>query len=311
MSERKLFTAEELREMEMMSIDLIKRAVDDGDYEQAKQLAGQVCQFAIDGHDFRLADNIKLIDFITRHDGDEACKEAGAKVKDEETKTLKQLLESATNTKERIVCTIDGGDLEKAKELIDKLHRIGMDCHDADYDISARLLSFICRQFGDEVLREAMEEWVAQMVNLLTKSHRKAGDARARIRLFAEQLKAHYRPIEITEDDEKFIAKMIPCGTGGRMLSQGKYGPPPGFHMVHKAQSMTYWREDFPVYCCHGPVMAIQALSSGYAPPVLEIAAEKICEEPCEFWLFKDPEAISAKAYHIAGVPSEVIPEGA
>ncbi len=311
MSEKRLFTVNELREMEMISKELIVRAIDDGEYELAKQLTGQVCQFAIDGHAFRLADNIKLIDFITSRGGDEALKKEGANVEDEEPGSSNQLRESATSTKEQIVRAIDGADLEKSKKLIGNLHRIGMDCHDADYDISARLLSFICRQYGDEVLREAMDEWVAQMVNLLTKSHKKAGDARARMRLFAEQLKAHYRPIEITEDDEKFIAKMIPCGTGGRMLSQGKYGLPPGFHMVRKAQYMTYWREDFPVYCCHGPVMAIQALASGYAPPVLEIAAEKICEDPCEFWLFKDPESISAKAYHIAGVPPEVIPEGA
>ncbi len=94
------------------------------------------------------------------------------------------------------------------------------------------------------------------------------------------------------------------------MLSEGKYGPPPGFHRVRKAQSMTYWREDFPVYCCHGPVMAIEALALGVAPAVLEIAADKICEEPCEFWLFKDPESIPAEAYRIAGVPPEMMPEG-
>ncbi len=311
MSNERLFKEEELREMEMTIEDQIVRAIDIGSYEEAKKLVRQACQLIIAGHDFRRADNIKLMDFITRRGGDDAWKEIGMNVKNEEPYTSQQLQESTTSLNEQIVHAVDGGDLEKAKELTQKLHRLGMACHDADYDTSARAFSFIARQFGDKVLEEAMVEWVAQMVDLLTKSHRKAGDARARMQLFSGQLKSHCRPIEITEDNEKFIGKMVPCGTGGRMLSEGKYGPPPGFHRVRKAQAMTYWREDFPVYCCHGPVMAIQSLALGYAPPVLEIAAEKICEEPCEFWLFKDPGAIPAKAYRIAGVPPELIPEGA
>ena len=311
MGRERLFTAEELREMEMRSEELIMLAIDRGDYEEAKKLVRQVCQFTIDGHDFRRADNSKLIDFITRRGGDEAWKEIVTDVKDEEPLISKQLQESAESIKEQIVMAIDEGELEKAKELVEKQHRLGMACHDADYDKSAGFFSFIGRRFGDEGLREAMDEWVAQMVTLLTKSHRKAGNARARMRLFSIQLKAHCRPIKIIVDDEKFIAKMIPCGTGGRMLSEGKYGSPPGFHRVRKAQPLTYWREDFPVYCCHGPAMAIRALALGHAPPVLEIAAEKLCEEPCEFWLFKDPASIPAEAYRIAGVPPEFIPEGA
>ncbi len=311
MSKDKLCTADELREMEMRHEEQIVRAVDGGDYEQARELVRQVCQLAIDGHEFRRTDNSKLLDLIARCGGDEALKEAGESMKDKEPLASEQLRESATRIEEQIGQAIDGGGFERAKELTGKLHRLAMASHDADYDAAAGLFSFIGRRFGDEVLKEAMDDWSLNMVKLLTVSHRQAGDARARMRIFAEQLKGHYRPIEITEDDEKFIAKMKPCGTGGRMVLEGKYGPPPGFHNVCKAQSMTYWREDFPVYCCHGPVMAIQALTSGYAPPVLEIAAEKICEDPCEFWLFKDPEAISAKAYHIAGVPPEVIPEGA
>ena len=303
MSKDRLFTADELREMEMRHEEQIVRAVDGGDYGQARELVRQVCQLAIDGHDFRRTDNDKLLDLIARCGGDEALKEAGEGVKDEEPFISERLRESATRTEEQIVRAIDGGDLERAKELTGELHRLGMACHDADYDAAARLFSFIGRRFGDELLREAMDEWSVNMVKLLTVSHRQAGDARARMRIFAEQLKGHYRPIEITEDDEKFIAKMRPCGTGGRMVFEGKYGPPPGFLKVCKAQSMTYWREDFPVYCCHGPVMAMLALASGNAPPVLEIAAERIGEEDCEFWLFKDPASIPAEAYRKVGVP--------
>jgi len=311
MSKERLFTADELREMEIRVEERILCAIDNGGYEQAKDLARQVRRSAIGGHNFRRSDNSKLFDLIARYGGEIALREAVASEKDTEPFISEQLGESATKTETQIVQAIDAGNLEKAKELTLKLHRLAMANHDADYDTAARLFSFIARRFGDTVLWEAMDEWSAQMVQVLTTSHGKAGDARSRMRIFAEQLKVHYRPIEIIEDDEKFIAKMISCGTGGRMLLQGKYGPPPGFHKVCQAQAMTYWREDFPVYCCHGPAMAVLALARGCSPPVLEIAAERLGEEPCEFWLFKDPASIPADAYHKAGVPPEAMPEGA
>ena len=74
---------------------------------------------------------------------------------------------------------------------------------------------------------------------------------------------------------------------------------------------MTCWREDFPVYCIHGPIMATIAVSSGLTPFALEIPAEKIGEEPCEFWMFKDLKSIPAEAYKKVGVPPDAIPKGA
>ena len=225
--------------------------------------------------------------------------------------TSDELRELETGVQERIERAIDSGDYEKAKELIRNLYQAAMGAHDHSCDTIALFLSFIARRLGDEAVKEATEEWVADVTRASAEMYEQIGDAKTRASLFAEGVKGHFRPIEISEDDDKFIFKMKPCGSGGRMVLEGKYGPPPKFHKIRKAQPMTCWREDFPVYCIHAHIMAAIAVSSGLTPFALEIPAEKIGEEPCEIWLFKDPKSIPAEAYKKVGILPEAIPKGA
>jgi len=196
----------------------------------------------------------------------------------------------------------DSGDFEKTKRRAEQLHTRAVNIHDTYRDWVTGLLSFIGRQYGDEVLRQALEESMTPIVLSTQEVLEKETDIRKRVRFFVRFMHSHWQPLDIIEDDEKFILKMLPCGSGGRMIQEGKYGPPLNYLKVKKAQPITYWKEDFPVYCCHGPIWNSIPLAHGRKPMFLEICSEKPGEEPCEFWLFKDPEAIPPEAYKKAGI---------
>jgi len=218
--------------------------------------------------------------------------------------TEEELVEMGTRTVDLLERAIDSGDKEKAKKLARRMYKEGLAIHDLYMDWVTALLTFIGNRYGDEVLHQAFEEAWGGCVKPMVEMHENEG-IRRRVQLAAGALRGHYQPVEITEDEEKFVLKMTPCGSGGRLILEGKYGPPQNFLKVRRPQPMTYGKEDFPVYCCHGHFMASLPFAWGRAPVMFEIASDKPGKEPCELWVYKDPQAIPPEAYAKSGVEIE------
>ena len=50
-------------------------------------------------------------------------------------------------------------------------------------------------------------------------------------------------PLHIEEDDEKIVIQMRPCGSGGRLVLEGKYEGPDAMLTLKGKQLLTYGRE--------------------------------------------------------------------
>lgn len=215
--------------------------------------------------------------------------------------TPEELEEMGARTVDLIERAIDRGDNERAKKLNKRNYNEALAIHDVYRDWITSLLTFIGKRYGDDVLYQALEEsvgvWLKPVLDMYENT-----DIRRRVQLCAGTLRAHYQPIEITEDAEKFVFRMKPCGSGGRSIAEGGYDPPRNFLKVKKPQPMTYGKKDWPVYCCHGHFMASLPVAWGRVPAFFEIASDKPGEELCEFWLYKDPQAIPPEAYAKVGV---------
>ena len=99
--------------------------------------------------------------------------------------------------------------------------------HDLYRDWTTATLSFIGRRFGDEVLEEAMTEGVkAWWLPNLEKFPQGPEALRQRIKMLVAGLHGHLQPLHIEEDDEKVVIQMQPCGSGGRLILEGKYEGP-------------------------------------------------------------------------------------
>ncbi|MFC1825241.1 hypothetical protein ACFL9T_21225 [Thermodesulfobacteriota bacterium] len=222
--------------------------------------------------------------------------------------TQEELEEMGTQTVDLLERAIDSGDKEKAKKLAVRMHKEAMSWHDFSTDWLAALLTSIAKHYGDDAVHKSLEE-------SLSVTHKETLDLfdgvnfRRRVQLCAGVVRSHCRPLEVTEDDEKVVFKMKPCGTGGRMILQGKYDPPYNFHKVEKAKPMTFGRENFPIYCCHGHFFASLPVAMGRAPAFLEIPSDKLGEEPCEIRLYKDPKAIPSGVYEKCGIKPESLPQ--
>lgn len=213
--------------------------------------------------------------------------------------TEAELREQEVETVDLIQQAIEAGDLEKAKKLARRMYKEFFAMHETFRDWIIGLLSFIGRRMGEGALYEALPETMPNVIEL-AKAYRKE-DIRRQVQMLAAGLRGHLVPLVIEEDDEKFTIMMTPCGSGGRAILNGSYGPPKNFLKIKNPHIMTFGRSDFPVYCCHCAFMDIIPIEATGTPIWVTVPAEKLGVEPCQALIYKDPEKIPAEYYERYG----------
>lgn len=217
--------------------------------------------------------------------------------------TRAELAEMEKRTVDRLVEAIDQGDQEKARQIARRMYNEFLSMHDLYRNWTTAMLSFIGRKFGDQVLEEAMTEGVkAWWLPNLEKLPPGAEAFRQRVKMFVAGLRGHLQPLHIEEDDEKVVIQMRPCGSGGRLVLEGKYEGSEAFLTLDKPQRLTYGRASFPVYCAHEPPMErLDIEKHGWPFMVVEPAAQ-LGKEHCSFVIYKDPSRVPARYYERLGL---------
>jgi hypothetical protein len=213
-----------------------------------------------------------------------------------------ELREMGKRTLDRLIEAIDAGDPGAARKIAQRMYNEFLSMHDGYRNWITALLSEIGRRMGDDALEEIMLETVRTWWVPSLEAQAKAGDDRAaRIKMFAAGLRGHLQPMDVEEDEEKVVLKMRPCGSGGRLILEGKYRGPDGFLEIARPQRMTYGRPDFPVYCAHEAAMEEIDIDRNGTPFVVVEPASKLGEEQCSFIIYKDPNSIPEKYYERLG----------
>lgn len=214
-----------------------------------------------------------------------------------------ELREMEKRTLDRVIEAIDAGDAAKAKQLATRMYNEFLGMHDLYRNWTTALLSEIGRRWGDEALQELMDAGVkAWWLPIREKLPPEPEALAQRVKMFVAGLRGHLQPLDIEEDDEKFVIKMKPCGSGGRLVLEGRYEGPNAFLKIEKPQRMTYHRPDFPVYCAHEASMELADVERYGAPLVVVEPAERLGKEHCSFIIYKDPAKVPAKYYERLGL---------
>jgi hypothetical protein len=175
--------------------------------------------------------------------------------------------------------------------------------HDLYRNWITATLSEVGERFGDDALEEVMVEgvraWWKPIVNNLPTGPESLP---ARVKMFVSGLHGHLQPLEIREDDEKFEIKLCPCGSGGRLVSEGKYEGKDAFLTIKDAQPLTYGRKNFPVYCAHEYAMEKVDIEENGKPFVVVEPAARIGKEYCSMIVYKDPDNVPDKYYERLGL---------
>lgn len=214
-----------------------------------------------------------------------------------------ELKEMGQRTVDRLTQAIDAGENEEAKKIAKRMYNEFLSMHDLYRNWITATLSEVGERYGDAALDDIMVEgvraWWQPIVDGLPQGSEHFA---ARVKMFTAGLHGHLQPLEVTENEDKVEIKMCPCGSGGHLISEGKYEGKDAFLKIKQAQPMTYGREDYPVYCAHEYAMEKLNIEANGAPFVVVEPAEKLGRDYCSLVLYKDSKKIPAKYYERIGL---------
>ncbi len=214
-----------------------------------------------------------------------------------------ELRQMERRTVDRLTDAIEAGDATKAKKIAQRMYNEFLSMHDLYRNWITATLSEVGRRYGDQALDDVMLEGVrAWWKPILDSMPKDAASLPAKIKMFAAGLHGHLQPLEIIEDDEKITVKMCPCGSGGRLIQEGKYEGPDAFLTIEKPQPMTYGCSNYPVYCAHEYAMEKIDIEENGHPFVVVEPAAKLGKDHCSLIVYKNPKEIPLKFYTRIGL---------
>jgi hypothetical protein len=191
---------------------------------------------------------------------------------------------------ERAKAAVEAGAAERAIALIDDAAERTRNLQVFSIEWITSLLSFIGREMGEEHVERALRV----MGDDIIKPSRDAGPewrtlpATARAKVIARAMVANGGSCEVDEDEEKIVLS-FQCGSGGRLIDEGRYDVAGGPHLtLREPGGRTFQRPSLPVYCAHCAVHnEIQAVEWGDTPTSIEYPPERP-GDPCVHHVYKD-----------------------
>jgi len=208
---------------------------------------------------------------------------------------------------------IDDGDLEKARYWCRREAETKNLTHDMFVDWLAALCSYICEQSGEETVVQVIRElMVAKFSNAASVAERRTlieeKGLRAWVTWCIDLARQHhsYPGLTVTEDDEKIIITLNPCGSGGRLINAGLFEGEHGYRKLHRPGPHTWGETDIPVYCVHCPlgqeIIPIEVGGPGAQLWVHASPFPKKPGDPCIHYFYKNPADIPEEYYERLGM---------
>jgi hypothetical protein len=188
---------------------------------------------------------------------------------------------------------MEAGDHDRASELLDDAVARWRSLQDYSINWVTSLLSFIGREMGEAAVERALREFGEAFV----RPRRETGtewDAlppELRARVVATAMVSNFGECEVDEDEDK-ITLSFRCGTGGRLIDEGRYEGDDAYLVLREAAGRTFTRDELPVYCAHCSVNnEMQPIEWGRAPNTVE-HPPRAAGEPCVHHIYRDPSTL-------------------
>lgn len=207
--------------------------------------------------------------------------------------------EIETPARDLVEQAIDRGDAAEAKRLLQLMEVDWL--RNKDYSINwiTSLLSFIGRRLGEPAVEEALRDFGDRFLR-----ERRAGFATARpdqrMEGLVRAMKANGAEVAYAEDDDKYVVSFR-CGSGGKLIDEGAYGPPRDYLTLRERGPRTFGRDSLPVYCAHCSVNnEMEGIEQTGVPITIEFPPERPGER-CVHHVYKDPALIPEEVYKRVG----------
>jgi hypothetical protein len=193
---------------------------------------------------------------------------------------------------------IAAGDADGARALIDRAVAQWAGLKDYSINWITSLLTFIGEELGEDAVERALrrtgEEFVRERRDTGTPWAELPAAARAKV--IARAMLGNMGEVDVDEDDEK-ITLSFRCGSGGKLIDEGKYEGDHAYLVLKERSGRTFMRDELWVYCAHCSVNnEIQPVEWGETPTSVEYPPERRGER-CVHHLYKDARALPPEVF--------------
>jgi hypothetical protein len=206
---------------------------------------------------------------------------------------------------EQAKAAIDAGDHDRAKTLIDSSVERWRSLQDYSINWVTSLLTYIGAELGEAAVEEALRRSGEQFVRARREGGVRWDDlsAEQRAKAISSAMVANFGSCEVDEQDDKIVLSFR-CGSGGRLIDDGKYDGDDPYLVLREVGPRTFGRDELPVYCAHCSVNnEIQPVEWGAAPITVEYPPDRP-GEPCVHHIYRDLEALPDEVFvRIGKVP--------
>ena len=203
---------------------------------------------------------------------------------------------------ERAKAELAAGRVDAGLELLDRAVEQWRSIQHFYVNRLTSLLSFVAEELGEEAVERALRQTGEQFI----RPRRDTGvdwgavPATARAKVIARAFLSNFGEVAVEEDDEK-IALSIRCGTGGRLVEEGRYEGEHADVTLREPAPRTFMLDALPVYCAHCSVNnEMQPIEWGGWPISIEHPATTPGAR-CVHHVYKDVRAVPAEDYERIG----------
>jgi hypothetical protein len=211
---------------------------------------------------------------------------------------------------EQARAAFEAGRADEGSALLDKAVAQWRSLQDYSINWITSLLTFVGEELGEDAVERALRKTGEEFV----RPRRETGadwdslPASVRAKVIARAMVSNFGAVDVDEDDDKVVLSFR-CGTGGRLIDEGRYEGEHPYLTLREKSGRTFMRDELPVYCAHCSVNnEIQPVEWGAPPTTIEHPPERP-GEPCVHHIYKDAAAIPESAYRRIGKDKPPPPE--
>ncbi len=218
-----------------------------------------------------------------------------ARSEDEVKMNKKEMKELTTSNVDKVLKALDRGNIKEARRHVLIMEKEAKHAHDLVVDFVWTLLTFIGNTCGDDGVlkalhfRHSVKEQVAE--RMLGMSPEDA------VRFKTMIHRAHHSKMEVTEEKDRYVLKLDPCNTGGRMLREGlKLG------RTKKGMPESWGKAGVSYYCAHCAFLSMISVKKGAPHPTWIYKRPKHPSDPCYQYCYKRTEDVPEKYFAELGL---------
>lgn len=212
-----------------------------------------------------------------------------------------ELKELSMSNIDKVKRALHQGDIEEAEKCVEVMENESRRALEKILDMAYTFLTYIGRTYGEEEVLKALR-FRHETLEVDQRTMWGMTNLEDAVRHKALIHRGVHSKMTFTEEKDRFVLKLDPCNSGGRMLRKGLHRPPTNLGTFQKAYPETWNKTGISYYCAHCAQNSVISVEKGCSYPYWICERSLNPEDPCYQILYKRTEDAPKKYFEELGL---------